>query len=100
MDPSLFFTIDKMEVGTFSKPMPYQNSEGNDAYRIVYLKSRTTTHKATLETYYSLVKSLAENEKNNEAIASYVKEKAGQTYVMIKDRYKDCNLLKKWISNE
>lgn len=100
MDPSLFFAIDKMEVGTFSKPMPYQNSEGNDAYRIIYLKSRTTPHKATLETDYSLVKSLAENEKNNEAIASYVKEKAAQTYVMIKDRYKDCNILKKWMSNE
>ena len=30
----------------------------------------------------------------------HVKEKAAQTYVMIKDNYKDCNILKKWLSNE
>jgi len=41
LDPKVFFVIDKLKVGDISNPVPFKMDDGKDAYRILYLKSRT-----------------------------------------------------------
>ncbi|MDD3877809.1 MAG: peptidylprolyl isomerase, partial [Bacteroidales bacterium] len=41
LEPSVFFVVDKMILGEISNPVPMRTEEGLQAYRILYLKSRT-----------------------------------------------------------
>lgn len=98
-DPTLFFSVEKLNVGDISYPIQFQTAESNDAFRIVYLKSRTSPHKANLKDDYNTIKNMAEQDKANKAIAKWVQEKAAKTYVQIKERYADCEILDKWTTN-
>ena len=98
-DPTLFFSVEKLNVGDISYPIQFQTAESNDAFRIVYLKSRTSPHKANLKDDYNTIKNMAEQDKANKAIAKWVQEKAAKTYVQIKEKYADCEILDKWTTN-
>ena len=96
-DSQLFFVVEKMNIGDISRPALMQNKDGDDAYRIVYLKSRTTPHKANLKDDYNTIQTMAENKLKNEAIAKWVQNKAAKTYVSIKPNYLTCDILNKWL---
>lgn len=96
-DNQLFFIADKLNVGEISRPSKALSAEGNELYRLVFLKSRTAPHKATLKDDYSKIQSLAEEEKKTETMAKWIKTKAAKTYIIIKDDYLDCDILKKWM---
>ncbi len=90
VDATVFFTVDKLEPGNISKPVLFQTDEGKDGYRLLYLKSRTTPHKATLENDYNLITQYALNAKKTQALEKWVKEKKSVTYVRINDDFKSC----------
>ena len=97
-DPDLFFVIDKLNVGELSHPTKITTKNNLEAYRLVYLKTRTVPHKATLKDDYNTIQSLAEEEKKVKAIAKWVQNKVTNTYVFIKDGYVTCDALSKWIN--
>lgn len=90
MDPSIFFTIEKLEVGQVSKPVAFQTEEGKDAYRLLYLKSRTKPHKANLEEDYNTIQEIALQKKKLKAMQQWVNEKKGNTYVKIMEEFQGC----------
>jgi peptidyl-prolyl cis-trans isomerase SurA len=90
VDATVFFTVDKLEPGNISKPVLFQTDEGKEGYRLLYLKSRTTPHKATLENDYNLITQYALNAKKTQALEKWVKEKKSVTYVRINDDFKSC----------
>jgi peptidyl-prolyl cis-trans isomerase SurA len=47
VDPGVFFQLDKMNAGEISAPIQSLSAEGNTAFRILYLKSRSAPHAAT-----------------------------------------------------
>lgn len=96
LDPKVFFVIDKLEPGEISVPVQFQTDDSRDAYRILYLKKRTEPHKANLRQDYDRLKEFAMEEKKQEVIGKWIKDKASQTYVKISGGYNDCEFVNSW----
>ncbi|HOH84345.1 MAG TPA: peptidylprolyl isomerase [Bacteroidales bacterium] len=100
IDPNMFFVIEKMKVGEISAPMVYTNEDGQQAYRMLKLKSRTEPHKANLKDDYPQIQNIAVQVKQNQAISDWINEKTQNTFISISDNYKDCNYKYTWLRND
>jgi len=96
LDASIFFVIDKMKVGEISQPVPMTTEDGKQAYRILYLKSRTDPHRANMKDDYDYIQSAALKQKQNKTIAEWIRKKAAATYIRISDEYKYCKFTYQW----
>jgi peptidyl-prolyl cis-trans isomerase SurA len=70
--------------------------DGKQAYRILYLKSRTDPHRANMKDDYDFIQSAALKQKQNKAVAEWIKKKAVATYIRITDEYKNCKFMYQW----
>lgn len=98
LDPQLFFVIDKLDVGDISKPVLFETEEGKQAYRLLYLKSRTKPHQANLKDDYNALQEWALEKKKADVVDEWIRSKLVDTYVKIDDKYKDCNFYHNWIN--
>jgi peptidyl-prolyl cis-trans isomerase SurA len=96
LDPQVSFTIDKMQVGELSNPVPMKTSDQKDAYRLLFLKSKTSPHKANMQEDYARIQQWALQDKQMKAINKWIDEKAKGTYLRIVDEYKTCPFEHKW----
>ncbi len=97
-DQTIAFAVDNLKVGEFTKPMPATTSDGKQAYRILYLKTRTLPHKANLVDDYQSIQNAAMSKKQQEAIQNWIKKKSVDTYVHLADDFKNCTFNNKWIN--
>jgi peptidyl-prolyl cis-trans isomerase SurA len=100
VDPTVFFQLEKMNAGDISAPIQSLSAEGNTAFRILYLKSRSTPHKASLETDYQRIQQAAQTEKENKALNDWVKKKKKLTFVHISESLKSCKNLDHWFESQ
>lgn len=98
LDPKVFFVVDKLEVGEISAPVQFQTPDGKDAYRILFLKSRTDPHQANLKQDYDKMQNWALEQKKQEELNKWVLDKVENTYVRINDEFQACSFLETWIS--
>jgi len=100
VDGTLIFTLDRMKVGTFSEVLPYsftdKTGERKEGYRIIYLKSESKPHKASLDTDYSKIQSAAKQKKQLDELNKWISLNKGHIYIKIDDSYKNCGPLKRW----
>jgi len=96
LEPSLFFVIDNLEVGDVSQPVKFLTDDGKEAYRLLYLKTRTEPHRLNLNDDYNRIQIMALTEKQNKTIMQWVNEKIKTTYIKINEKYKDCEFQNKW----
>ncbi|GAB4396086.1 MAG: peptidylprolyl isomerase [Microscillaceae bacterium] len=94
MDPYLYFTIDTMQVGQISRPLPYRTDDGKSAVRLIYLKSKRPPHEASLETDYQRISNFTYNQKRNQAINEWFVRTKDEVYISIDEEYDLCNILK------
>lgn len=99
LDRSLYFVIDTMKTGDLSVPAVFQTKEGQQAYRLVWLKTETQPHKANLKDDYNRIQSVALSKKEKDAMEKWMKEKIAKTYIMIDKEFHDCEAMKLWIKN-
>jgi peptidyl-prolyl cis-trans isomerase SurA len=99
-DPSLAFTIDRMKVGEITEPSITTTKDGKQAYRILYLKSRSEPHKANLKDDYQRLQAIALEEKKRKAVNSWIKKHIVGTYIHIDDDYKSCKFEINWLANQ
>lgn len=97
VDPSLVFTIDKMKPGDITPPSITQTPDGKQAYRIIYLKSRSEPHVLNLKDDYQQIQAMAIREKQQKLINDWIKRKLDATYVRIADEYKSCKFDNAWV---
>lgn len=97
IDPSLFFVIDKLKIGEYSNPVIMKDSEGKQAYRIVYLKSRTSPHRANLKDDYDKIQNAALEQAKNTALKKWINQKISKTYIKIFDEYQKCKFENNWL---
>ncbi len=95
--PADFFIVDTMSVGSISNPLIYQTRDGEPAYRIIKVDSRTPPHIANLEDDWDKIYEVAKTYKQNQVLERYIKKKARKTYIMIDDRYKKCSTVTSWL---
>jgi peptidyl-prolyl cis-trans isomerase SurA len=96
IDQNLIFLLDKMEVGDFTKPTLYQTPESKQAYRIIYLKTRTLPHRANLKDDYQRLQNFAIANKQKKIVKDWIGKKAKNTYVRLIPEYLDCEFENNW----
>jgi peptidyl-prolyl cis-trans isomerase SurA len=97
LDPKVFFVIDKLKVGEISAPVLYKTERGKEEYRIYFLKTRTTPHKANIDDDYARIHQMALEEKKNDVINDWIKERIVKTYIRIDPEYQNCPFQREWI---
>ncbi|MBN8702939.1 MAG: peptidylprolyl isomerase [Bacteroidetes bacterium] len=98
IDNTLFFAIDKLEPGKASEPTLSATRDGKQAYRILYLKSRTNPHKANLKEDYQRIQGAAKAEKETKMVNDWIRKKVQGVFVRIDGDYKDCKFQHEWKS--
>ncbi len=96
LDAQVSFTIEKMEVGELSNPVPMKTEDQKDAYRLLLLKEKREPHRASLEQDYSKIQEWALQDKQRRIVDDWINEKARKTYIRIIDHYKDCTFANEW----
>lgn len=96
VDPQVYFQIEKLKPGEFSKVSLFADQRGEQAYRFIYLKSATTPHKASLETDYEKIKQMAIAEKERAQVHKWYLARIKKNYVFIHDDFLNCSVLEEW----
>jgi peptidyl-prolyl cis-trans isomerase SurA len=97
VDPNIALTIEKLKLGEMSEPVVTETQDGKEAYRILYIYSRTEPHKENMKQDYLRIQSDALNDKENKIIKKWIAKKLLSTYVRIDGDYKDCAFDNDWI---
>ncbi|WP_210466481.1 peptidylprolyl isomerase [Rufibacter roseolus] len=92
VDPSIFFVIDTMQVGSISGPLPYRTEDGKEAMRILYLKSKAAPHQANMRDDYQKIAAAALADKRNKAISEWFEKNKETVFVDIAPDFKTCSL--------
>lgn len=103
IDGTLIFTIDRMKLGDYSDVLPFsqvdKTGETKQGYRIIWLKSESKPHKASLDQDYSKIQAAAKAEKQQKSLEQWVKLHKSKNYVRIDDSMKGCTQVAKWLAN-
>ncbi|MEP2277614.1 MAG: peptidylprolyl isomerase [Reichenbachiella sp.] len=93
LDPTLFFTIDTMAVGTITKPMEFRMADGTDAVRIIMYKERVAPHQANLLEDYQKIRAATVANKRNQIMSKWFKDAQGEVYIHVDPEYEYCRIL-------
>ncbi|VAW29134.1 Periplasmic chaperone and peptidyl-prolyl cis-trans isomerase of outer membrane proteins SurA, partial [hydrothermal vent metagenome] len=95
LDPTIFFMLDTMQVGSISKPMSFRMQDGKEAVRVIYYKSRLAPHQADLAIDWQKIQQAALNEKKSKAEQEWVINSADRVYIYVNDQFKHCDIIGK-----
>jgi len=93
MDPALYFAIDTMKVGDISTPVSYRTEDGRSAMRILWYKSKTEPHTASLREDYEKLAQIVLSNKRNNALEEWFKKAQGDVFISVEPEYKNCKIL-------
>jgi peptidyl-prolyl cis-trans isomerase SurA len=99
-DQTLVPATDTLQVGAITKPMVFRTKQNETGFRMIYLKSKTRPHQANLHDDYDRVQQFALSQKQIDAITKWLDDRIAKSYVFVAPEYKNCKVIKKWISNE
>lgn len=90
-----------MQVGDISKPFVMTDERKNkEVVAIVKLKSRIEGHKANMSDDYQTLKTIVEEKKKTEILNEWLAKKQNETYIRIKDGWRNCEFkYDGWIKN-
>lgn len=98
VDPVVLFQLDKMQVQEISNSISTTTREGSQAFRILFLKSRSEPHRLNLKDDYQKLQELALTDKQNNVLEQWRNKKKAVTYIRIGEDYKNCPEIKDWSS--
>lgn len=93
LDPTIFFTLDTMEVGRTTRPLEFQQQDGSKSFRILYYKKRIPPHQANLKDDYQKIATATLNNKQNKILSDWFEDARDKVYIEIDPEYDHCNLL-------
>ena len=94
LDPGMVLMLDSLKQGEYSRPHLYYNEIHEQSCRIVYLRNRTSPHKANLKDDYGRIQEVALAQKKNQKMQKWIKSKLPTFYLKIDPSYQDCTGLK------
>lgn len=97
LEPDIYFTIDTMKSGGYSKAFSFTDPRGETYFRLIQLQSRSEPHVASLERDYSKIQMATIEEKRATFLSDWIEQKTRSTYIRIEDSYHRCPALDKWI---
>ncbi|MCD6019603.1 MAG: parvulin-like peptidyl-prolyl isomerase [Bacteroidetes bacterium] len=97
MDQNLVFMLEnQMKVGDVSPVIQHVGSDAKQAWRIIYLKSRTEPHKANMKDDYIRLLNMATFERQKKSITDWIAKKSKSTYIKIDSEFNSCKLEYNW----
>lgn len=96
MDPQLLYVVNSLQVGQISNAVPFVDEDELDAYRLLYLVSKTQPHRADLRDDYDRITNMALAFKKQKEIDKWINETIKKTYIRINDSYKSCDFRHNW----
>ena len=93
LDPVIFFKLDSMNVGDVSKPIVYRTDDGKDAVRILYFKSKTAPHQASLDLDWTRIRNAALSEKKNRILSKWFQKAQKDVFISIDSDFDFCGIL-------
>lgn len=102
IDPSMYQIVQRLNIGDYSKPGLYDNMmEQKQGIRMVKLLDRTKPHVANLKDDYQLIQMAALNQKKQEVIDQWVRDKITGNFIRIFDDnfISKCNYRYPWTSS-
>ncbi len=100
LDPTLFLTIDTLDVGGVSNSVFFQGANREKGYRLIKLISRTEPHRANLTDDYQSMQSMASEKFRAQKMDGWMRDRIRETHVKINKNYTDCTFGYPWISDE
>ncbi|MFV0365390.1 MAG: peptidylprolyl isomerase [Mangrovibacterium sp.] len=98
LDPQVGKVLAKLKINEISDPFKTIDDKQQVVYKIVKLIDKTEAHPANPNEDYKTLSDIYLEEKQNEAIEAWVKERQEKTYIRIDDSYSNCNFeYKNWI---
>lgn len=101
IDGTLIFTLDQMKPGTYSPVLPFaspdRTGDTKQGFRIIYLKSETKPHRASLEEDYPKIQVAAKQAKQQGALEKWVALHKDKTYIRVEESVRTCPEMAKWI---
>ncbi|WP_282014480.1 peptidylprolyl isomerase [Marinifilum flexuosum] len=88
LPPAIAQQINNLKINEISEPL-LDVSGGKDAYKIIKIKSETKSHTANLSDDWSIFENMLTNQKQQDILDKWIKEKQSGTYVHIDDSYKN-----------
>ncbi|RKE04011.1 peptidylprolyl isomerase [Marinifilum flexuosum] len=88
LPPAIAQQINSLKINEISEPL-LDVSGGKDAYKIIKIKSETKSHTANLSDDWSIFENMLTNQKQQDILDKWIKEKQSGTYVHIDDSYKN-----------
>jgi peptidyl-prolyl cis-trans isomerase SurA len=98
-DPNFPITVNQMRVGAFSLPMLTLTRQSKEAYRVLWLKSRSEPHRANLKDDYQMIQDLTLQKKQDEALNKWVDKKLTTTYIRISPDYRNGSYRFSWLKH-
>jgi len=88
LPPAIAQQINSLKINEISEPL-LDVSGGKDAYKIIKIKSETKSHTANLSDDWSIFENMLTNQKQQDILDKWIKEKQSGTYVHIDNSYKN-----------
>ncbi len=94
LDPGIFFTIDTLKPGQYTKALPYRTQDGKRGARILYFKSKLLPHEANLAQDYQKIQFAALEKKKAESVRNWFKKTKSEVFISRDKDYSECEILK------
>ncbi len=96
LDPGMVLMLDSLKQGDYSAPHIFVTDARERSCRIVFLKSRTSPHKANLREDYSRIQEVALTQKKLAKMAQWVKEKQPGFYIWVAPDFRNHPIFRSW----
>jgi len=93
---NLAFVVSRLNVDEVSDPLPMTTSDNKDAFRLVMVKKKVEPHKTNITDDYWRVQQWALNNKNQEVIKQWIKNKSKKAYIQVDEDFMDCGFQFDW----
>ena len=83
--------VNTMKVGEVSKAFEMINDKGQQVCAIVKLKSKNEEHYASITEDFQTLQEIVEQQRQEEVIDKWIRDKQKNTYIRINDDWRDCD---------
>ena len=99
LDPAMVMILDTLKPGKYSTPHIFITDAREQSCRIVFLRNRTTPHKANLKEDYNRIQEVALAQKKQQKIQDWIAKKLPTFYLKIDKDYQNCACFRSWKTN-
>ncbi len=98
LDPVTSFWLKKLKTNNISSSFEFTDDKGKKCYKIIKLKARYPSHKASLSDDYQKIQEIALANKKQDIMKGWIEKEQKITYIHIDDSYLNCSFkYKGWI---